>query len=60
MSIIVIEADEPSKLAEQSMRALWVLDSPVFESCRCACCGGLRRVERELIAPQAEPDRPGS
>lgn len=60
MSVIAVEGEEPSKLTEQSLRVLWVVDSTVFEHCRCACCGGLRRAHPELIAPQAEPDRPGS
>jgi hypothetical protein len=60
MSDAVIAAEEPSKLAEQSLRALWIFDSTVFESCRCACCGGLRHATQELTAPPAVLDRPES
>ncbi len=60
MNVTVIEADEPTKLAEQSLRVVWMVDSTIFEHCRCACCGGLRRAHPELNAPRAEPDRAGS
>jgi hypothetical protein len=59
MSDGAVEAAEPSKIAEQSLRALWIFDSTVFESCRCACCGGLRHAAPELIAPREAPDQPG-
>jgi hypothetical protein len=60
MSAGIIDADEPSKLAEQSLRVVWLVDSTVFGYCRCACCGGLRHAEPKLAAPRAEPVRPGS
>ena len=58
MSDAVIAAEEPSKIAEQSLRALWIFDSTVFESCRCTCCGGLRHAAPDLTARPAELDRP--
>jgi hypothetical protein len=58
MSEAVVAAQEPSKIAEQSLRALWIFDSTVFESCRCACCGGLRHAAPGLIAPREARDRP--
>jgi hypothetical protein len=59
MNDAVVAAEEPSKIVEQSLRALWIFDSTVFESCRCACCGGLRHAAPQLTAPREAPDQPG-
>ena len=57
MSVEIVEAPEPSKLAEQSVRVLWMIDASLFESCRCSCCGGLRHAAPpSLTAPRAELD----
>ncbi len=41
------DSEKPSEVAEKALRALWMFDVTVFESCRCACCGGLRQVDRQ-------------
>ena len=46
MSHDVVKAQEGSEVAEQALRALWMFDVTAFGSCRCACCGGLRQVDR--------------
>jgi hypothetical protein len=52
MSNVMAESEKPSEVAEKALRALWMFDVTVFGSCRCACCGGLRQVDREgFVAP---------
>jgi hypothetical protein len=60
MSADVVETEDPSKVAEQSVRVVWLVDSTLFDHCRCACCGGLRHVDQQFIAPRAESAHPGS
>jgi hypothetical protein len=60
MNVEVVDAEERSKLAEQSLRALWLVDASLFEYCRCRCCGGLRFAPPSLTAPREERDPPES
>jgi len=57
MSNAITEAQESTKVAEQALRALWMFDVTAFESCRCACCGGLRDSIRLLTSSQATVDQ---
>jgi hypothetical protein len=50
MSSAMVESENPSEVAEQALRALWMFDVTAFESCRCACCGGLRHSANLLAA----------
>lgn len=50
MSHDVVKAQERSEVAEQALRALWMFDVTAFGSCRCACCGGLRQIDRSALA----------
>jgi hypothetical protein len=56
----VVDIEKSSQLAEESLRALWVVDASLFEYRRCSCCGGLRHAPPSLTAPRAERDPPGS
>lgn len=50
MSNVMVDSKKSSDVAEQALRALWMFDVTAFESCRCACCGGLRHSAALLSA----------
>jgi hypothetical protein len=60
MSVGDVDAQEPARIVEWACRALWVVESaPVFASCRCNACGGLRDTPPSLHCGQDPVDHDG-